>query len=161
MDFSSLPKKALQGIADELGITVESEKDSPTKDELICGLEDYEQEFPDEVAAAWSKLNTVTNDTDLEDLGTAVTYIGQGEDPPRVIDFMGQHRFIRGQVAYVKNGMLLEKICNNPCFVMGEVGMETLHENDAKAKELADEQRRADIIANARFTKQFKRPERD
>jgi len=160
MDFSSMTKKVLQSLADELQINVESEKETPTKDELVVGLEDYEREFPDEVAAAWDNLNPTDNQSD-EDLGTAVTYIGQGEDPPRVIDFMGQHRFIRGQVAYVKNGALLEKIRNNPCFAMGEVGMETLHENDTKAKELADAQRKADAIANARFTKQFKRPERD
>lgn len=92
--------------------------------------------------------------------GQIFTYVGAGEDSPRVINFMGKHKFIRGQAAAIADPELLSKIVGNPSFVEGEVDQETLHIADEQAKADADEQRKADAAANARFHRKFKRPEK-
>lgn len=72
------------------------------------------------------------------------TYVGGGEDSPRVIKFMGIQEFVRGQLTKVNDPRVLEKIKNNPCFVEGAVDEKTLHMSDVAAKKAADTQRVSD-----------------
>lgn len=72
------------------------------------------------------------------------TYVGGGEDSPRVINFMGRQRFVRGQPTEVTDQELLSKIRGCPTFVEGTVDEEELHDYDIKAKAEADDQRKAD-----------------
>lgn len=84
------------------------------------------------------------------------TYVGQGEDPPRVINFMGMQKFVRGVPVEVTNPMVLNKIAINPSFVQGEVDQEVLHEQDQKAAEEAEDQRVKDRALNAAVKKKHR-----
>lgn len=81
------------------------------------------------------------------------TYVGKGEDPPRKIDFCGQQEFIRGKATKVTNKLILAKLISHPCFVQGEVDMESLHSQDELAAKKAAAQRQEDLRVNAAFTK--------
>jgi len=72
------------------------------------------------------------------------TYVGGGEDSPRVIDFMGLQKFVRGKPEEVTDQVVLRKVRNHPCFVEGEVEEEEIHDYDLKAKKEADAQRASD-----------------
>lgn len=76
--------------------------------------------------------------------GTMFTYVGGGEDSPRVINFMGVQEFVRGKAVKVTNPEVLKKIRNNPTFYEGVVEEEELHEHDVEAKKEADKQRKQD-----------------
>lgn len=77
------------------------------------------------------------------------TYIGGGEDSPRIIEFMGgRQRFVRGQATEVTDPIVLAKVVNNPCFISGEIAVDQLHQYDEHAKAQADDQRKKDIIKN-------------
>lgn len=73
------------------------------------------------------------------------TYIGAGDTPPHMINFMGMQKFTRGQVTTVTNPTVLAKIKNHTCFVKGQVDQEVLFENDEKAKKEAEHQREEDL----------------
>ena len=73
------------------------------------------------------------------------TYVGAGETPPHMIDFMGLEKFIRGQAKEVTNKEVLEKIKIHPCFVKGTVDQDTLFNMDEEARKKADEQRFEDL----------------
>ncbi len=81
--------------------------------------------------------------------GPIYTYIGKGEDSPRVINFMGKQKFIRGQATEVTDPEVLRKVKDNPTFVEGEADQETLHEIDEQARLEAEEQRLKDARTNA------------
>lgn len=81
--------------------------------------------------------------------GKVYTYVGGGEDSPRVINFMGRQKFVRGQATEVTDPLVLDKLKNHPTFAEGEVDQEDLHEYDEKAKEEADAQREQDKITQA------------
>lgn len=85
--------------------------------------------------------------------GPIYTYVGAGEDSPRVINFMGKQKFVRGQATEVTDPEVLGKIANCPTFISGEVDPETLHEYDEKARGDADAQRAADRERDARWKK--------
>lgn len=93
--------------------------------------------------------------------GTVVTYVGAGEDSPRVINFMGKQKFVRGQAVEITDQELLAKIIGNPSFVEGEVDQESLHEMDEEAANEANDQRKSDKKLNALFTKKHKTPDKD
>lgn len=80
------------------------------------------------------------------------TYIGGGASSPRVIDFMGMQRFVRGEATEVTNPVVLAKLKNHPTFVEGEVDQETLHAMDEEgdAAEKAQQKRNAEIEAEFR-----------
>lgn len=90
------------------------------------------------------------------------TYVGGGEDSPRVIEFMqGKQRFVRGKATEVTDPEVLAKLKNHPCFVEGEVDMEELHEYDEKATAEANAQRKRDARTNAAYVKKHKTPTKD
>lgn len=72
------------------------------------------------------------------------TYIGSGDEPPHMINFMGLQKFIRGQAVEVTNPVVIGKIGSHRCFVKGKIDQEKLFENDEKEKIRADEQRKTD-----------------
>lgn len=72
------------------------------------------------------------------------TYIGAGDTPPHMIDFMGLQKFIRGQATPVDNPVVIQKILNHPCFVRGEVDKDVMFENDEAEKKKAEIQRDKD-----------------
>jgi len=79
------------------------------------------------------------------------TYIGSGDEPPHMINFMGMQKFIRGQAVEVKNPVVIDKINSHRCFVKGKVDQEKLFESDEKEKARADEQRNIDQQTQARI----------
>jgi hypothetical protein len=83
------------------------------------------------------------------------TYVGGGEDSPRVINFMGLQKFVRGQFTEVTNPEVLAKIKNNQCFVNYEVDETSIYEADEDAKLEADRQRKIDQKTNAAYMKKF------
>jgi hypothetical protein len=72
------------------------------------------------------------------------TYIGSGDEPPQITNFMGLQVFLRGQETEVTNPVVLEKIKHHPCFVAGPVDPAKLIENDQLAKKIAQGQRTRD-----------------
>lgn len=99
---------------------------------------------------AKKKTETVENTED----GTYVTYVGAGADSPRVIMFMGRLKFVRGERTLVTDQECLNKIINNPTFVVGgEVTQEELHDLDESAVEEEKRQQELDSRTNAAFVK--------
>lgn len=84
------------------------------------------------------------------------TYIGAGEDSPRVINFMGQQKFVRGEPTKVSDPKIIEKLLEHPTFVEGKADQETLHRIDEEAKAEADLQRANDKRVNAAYTKKHR-----
>lgn len=123
------------------------EKYIAARDEEESETEETEEEDDAEEAETTEEVEDVPEDA------TIITYIGQGEDPPRVINFMGRQKFVRGKPTPVTDQSLLMKIADNPCFVEGEVSAEELHDSDEEAREAAEEQRAKDKAKNARFKK--------
>lgn len=87
--------------------------------------------------------------------GRVFTYVGGGEDSPRVINFMGMQKFVRGQATEVVDPVVLAKIAKNPTFIEGEVEQEELHTYDEEARKEADEQRRKDKETNLAWKKKY------
>ena len=74
------------------------------------------------------------------------TYVGAGDTPPHMINFMGMQNFIRGQATEVTNQTVLDKIKTNPCFKKGKVNMDELFEKDKIEKNKAEEQNKKNQI---------------
>lgn len=124
---------------EELGIEATGKEDKFTKADVQKAIElckDDELEEANKVAE-----------------GEVFTYVGGGEDSPRVINFMGMQQFVRGRATAVTNPVVLSKIRNNPTFVEGEVDEEELYAYDEKAKAEADAQRAEDRVVEAAFRK--------
>lgn len=85
--------------------------------------------------------------------GRVFTYVGGGEDSPRVITFMGVQKFVRGKAVTVTDPRLLAKLEGHPTFVEGEIDEEELHNYDEEEKAKADAQRKADEAVDAKFKK--------
>lgn len=79
------------------------------------------------------------------------TYVGKGADSPRVIDFMGMQRFVRGEATEVTNPVVLAKLKGHPTFVEGEVGQEQLHNIDEEGAASEKQQRAKDAAIEAEF----------
>jgi hypothetical protein len=73
------------------------------------------------------------------------TYIGAGDEPPHMINFMGMQKFVRGQATSVSNPLVIEKIKSHRCFVKGSVDPEVLFTNDEKAKKEVELKREEDV----------------
>lgn len=71
------------------------------------------------------------------------TYIGSGDEPPHMINFMGMQKFVRGIPVEV-SPEVAKKIKNNRSFVKGKYDMELAFENDQNEKEKADKRRELD-----------------
>jgi len=65
---------------------------------------------------------------------TIYTYIGGGDSPPQVTNFMGKQEFIIGEPVDVTNPELLKKLEGNPCFTMGKVEMRKIIKATEEAK---------------------------
>jgi len=78
------------------------------------------------------------------------TYVGSGDEPPYMINFMGMQKFVRGQATKVRPEVV-EKIKNHICFVKGSVDMDAMFKNDEKEKELVNKKREVDIQIQARI----------
>jgi len=81
--------------------------------------------------------------------GELVTYIGSGDEPPHMIDFMGRQKFVRGQSILVTDPVVLAKIPTHKCFVFGEVNQDELFKQDDLAKKRAAKQRQLDAEKQA------------
>lgn len=88
--------------------------------------------------------------------GVTITYVGAGEDSPRVINFMGIHKFVRGKAQQISDEFLLSKIRGNPTFVEGTVDEELLHEIDEEASADAKAQKASDAKVNTAYNKKYK-----
>ena len=94
------------------------------------------------------------SEADIEELAENVfTYVGAGESPPTVINFMGAQEFVRGEPVLVTNEDLLKKIINNPSFVRGTVDMRALHDGDKQAAREAAEKRKRDTLIQQNFAR--------
>jgi len=76
------------------------------------------------------------------------TYVGAGDEPPHMVNFMGRQKFVRGQAVEVADPEVLAKIDKNRCFVRGEVDPEQMFASDKIEKKKADEQRKMDFATN-------------
>lgn len=66
--------------------------------------------------------------------GKVITYIGSGDTPPYMINFMGRQKFMRGKAVEVTDPVVLAKIKDNASFIEGELEDESvLFENDEEA----------------------------
>jgi hypothetical protein len=92
---------------------------------------------------------------DTEATGEFYTYVGGGEDSPRVVNFMGLQEFVRGEATEVTDSMVLAKIKNHPCFIQGEADQKALHTYDMDEKKKADEQRKKDFRTQNSAAKMF------
>lgn len=87
---------------------------------------------------------------------TTYTYIGGGDDSPQIITFMGKQDFMIGEETEVTDTSILKKIKNHPCFKEGKADRKEIMAKAKAAKKAADEQRKEDLIVNARALKQRK-----
>lgn len=85
--------------------------------------------------------------------GSFYTYVGAGEDSPRVINLMGKQKFVRGELTEVTDPEILAKIDGITTFVKDEVDQEDLHEIDEEGKAKADAQRAEDAAIDKLFKK--------
>lgn len=95
----------------------------------------------------------VKKKADKEQQAVGYTYVGGGEDSPRIINFMGKQRFVRGELTPVTDPEVLAKIEGASTFVKGEATQEQLHRIDEEAKEEADRQRAESAAIDKRFKK--------
>jgi len=107
----------------------------PRSNEDMVNL--YGEKFPQETTEITPTVTKVINDV--------WTYIGQGDQPPHLIKFMGRQVFKRGEPTEVKDPVVLEKIKNNPCFTNQKVDTEKLYEQDETEAKKAEDQRNKDI----------------
>lgn len=107
-------------------------KNQIEQDQTDKDFEDDEPESDDSVEPEQDESNSVVYGDDT------YTYVGAGADSPRVINFMGRVKFVRGQPTEVTDPIVLAKIENNQCFVKGTVSDEELYEMDKAGKEHAD-----------------------
>ena len=104
----------------------------------------------EDVKAAYKALTDSTDNKELPNNDGKVvtlvnkniyTYVGAGDEPPHMINFMGLQKFVRGKEVEVTNPEILAKIDGNPSFIKGKADPEKMFENDEKAKKKADAQR--------------------
>lgn len=103
-----------------------------------------------------NQVDEVEVDEEEEVSENIFTYIGGGEDSPRVINFMGLQKFVRGKPTEVTNKLVLDKLKNgtHKTIVPGTVDQEDLHEQDEEAVKEADQQRQKDKVTQAAAMKQ-------
>ncbi len=68
------------------------------------------------------------------------TYVGYGDEPPQITNFMGRQTFVRGIAAEVTDPLILSKIDGNMSFIKGKCEPAHLLENDLKEKAKANAQ---------------------
>ena len=106
----------------------------------------YNEAFPK--VDGGSEISTPTNSTpQIVTLASTniYTYVGVGDEPPHMINFMGLQKFIRGDATEVTDLAVIEKIQNHPCFTKGAINKDILFENDEQAKKKAQAQRDEDV----------------
>lgn len=84
------------------------------------------------------------------------TYVGSGDTPPPVTNFLGRQKFVRGKLTEVTDPIVLSKIKNHACFRKGEVNPDELFERDEQARAFYEEVMKRDRETNARFHKKHK-----
>lgn len=128
--------------------------------EMRTALQEAGRDVPrsnDDVEAAYARMIDSAPEPEQDDAeGEAVppkenifTYIGAGETPPHMINFMGLQRFVRGQAVEVTNPIVLRKVETHRCFVAGEIDSDEMFEQDDLAKKRADKQRMDDAELQA------------
>lgn len=120
-------------------------------------IEAYNKAFP--AADKWSEEEVkVTEARNVESSKTNVvklassnvfTYIGAGDTPPHMIDFMGRQKFIRGMATPVEDPVVVKAISNHKCFVKGEVDKDVMFKSDEIERKKAEEQLKKDRILQA------------
>lgn len=133
MDIKKM-RDELKGIVDTV----------PRKNEDVVKL--YNEKFSGDEKAE-NVVSIIAKDNEY-------TYIGAGDEPPHMIDFMGLQKFIRGELTEVTNPLVLSKISGNKCFVKGAYDKEKLFANDKEAKKEADLQREEDTKTQIYFERQ-------
>ena len=81
------------------------------------------------------------------------TYVGAGQSPPPVINFMGKEEFVRGEGKVVTNTEVLHKLRNHPCFINGVVSQKELYQRDKEASVIAEKNQQRDKKMNVAFLK--------
>lgn len=76
--------------------------------------------------------------------GEEWTYVGFGDTPPHMVNFMGMQVFVRGQPVMVTDERVLAKI-DNRCFVRGKANMEEAYASDELAAKRVQKQREEDV----------------
>lgn len=101
------------------------------------------------------KVRTAQEDvtSDYDDTSAVYTYVGAGEDSPRVINLMGRQKFVRGEPTEITDPVILEKIDGMTTFVKGVVGQEDLHVIDEEGKAVADAAKKEAKAVDAQFKK--------
>ena len=122
-------------------VEVQGDDSDETEDD-----DDSEEDGTDESAEE-------AEETEEKPDGPVYTYVGGGEDSPRVINFMGRQKFVRGKATVITDDTVLAKVKNNPTFVQGEVDQEELHDYDEKARKEANDQRQEDQRVNDAYMK--------
>lgn len=131
-------------------VSVAKHNEDPTKQPILAANVAPETNPPAQPA----DTKTKTTDKDGKDVkGVGYTYIGGGEDSPRVINFMGKQKFVRGELTTVTDPEVLAKLDGASTFVKGKADQETLHRIDEDAKAEADLQRAQDKLTDRRFKK--------
>ena len=77
--------------------------------------------------------------------GDEYTYVGYGDTPPHMINFMGLQVFMRGTPVKVTDPRVLEKVKVNRSFVKGKADINKMHEQDELAAKRAQKQREEDL----------------
>lgn len=126
--------------------------EKPAAGSLVAVIEGKDPTSPTPETPQVEKADKKASKKEQE--GVGYTYIGGGEDSPRVINFMGKQKFVRGVLTPVTDPEVLAKLEGGvKTFVKGEADQETLHRIDEEAKEKADLQRAEDKATDARFKK--------
>jgi len=87
---------------------------------------------------------------------TTYTYIGGGDTPPQMTNFMDRQEFMIGEETEVTDPELLAKLKGNQCFVQGKVDRREIIKQAKEAQDKAAAQVAEDKIVNAREMKRRK-----
>lgn len=100
-----------------------------------------------------AKKAKAKKEDELPEGAKVITYVGQGETPPRKINFINRQEFVRGRPTVVTDAIVLAKIEGNQCFVEGEVDPEEIADMDEEAAKAANAQRAEDKAVDAAYKK--------
>ncbi len=98
----------------------------------------------------------VVNPKEIELAGEIYTYVGSGDTPPHMTNFMSMQKFVRGQAVRVTNPIVLGKISHHRDFVKGEVDPESMFAKDEVAAKKVQNQRDEDVKTQIAMDRQNK-----
>lgn len=90
------------------------------------------------------KIEAIPEKKPVNNKANIYTYVGSGDTPPHIVNFLGRQSFVRGIPMEVTDEMILRKIVNHPCFVAGAADPEAMHKSDQEYARLAASIRQRD-----------------